>query len=180
MGSDLSTLALAAAGIIGTLLSPVITLRMSARLQRDQLGAERELALDTWLRDQEQAALTRKRDCYVALNGAARRYRVVQMNYLHAVAEDCLADANRETLEDARRSYGMCFAEAQMTASPDVLTEMEAISEALSHSYRRIRRLELGSAETEGSYDQVRAELLALWDRWMQMRDAMRIDLGVR
>ncbi|WP_329264824.1 hypothetical protein OG223_51955 [Streptomyces sp. NBC_01478] len=179
MGNDLSTLLVAATGIAGTLFSPIITLRLSARLQQDRMQAERELALDVRRDAKEKAALSRKRDCYVALNGAARRYRVVQMNYLDAVQEERLTEADRQALEEALREYGYRVAEAQMVAARGVLEEMESIIVALGSSYWRIRRLESGTPEAGGSYAEIRDDLVALWDGWKQMRDAMRLDLGV-
>lgn len=167
---------MAAVGVLGTLISPVITVRLSARLQQSRLEAERDLALDARRHDELKSVQSQKRSCYVTLNAAARRYRVVQMNYLHALQEERLTSEERQELEDARRSYGAAVAEAQMTAAPKVLDEMETIFSALSRSYRGIRRLELRDPEPDGSYGEVRAQL---WERWKALRDAMRVDLGV-
>ncbi|WP_371502205.1 hypothetical protein OG871_34455 [Kitasatospora sp. NBC_00374] len=177
--SDLGPLLIASVGVVGTLLSPVVTTRLSARLQRDQFDAQRALALDTHRQDGLRAQHAEKRACYVTLNAASRRYRVVQMNYLYAVEDGRLDDEDRRELEESRRAHGAAVAEAQMTAAPKVLDELETISGALSRSYRRIRRLESGQPEPDGSFDEVRAELLALWDEWKGLRDAMRLDLGV-
>ncbi|MER8184527.1 hypothetical protein [Kitasatospora sp. NPDC094015] len=177
--SDLGPLLIAAVGVVGTLLSPVVTTRLSARLQRDQFAQQRALAGNARQEEERRTARAEKRACYVALNSASRRYRVVQLNYLHALEDGLLTEDGRRDMEDARRAHGAAVAEAQMTAAARVLDELEGVTTALSRSYRRIRAVESGHPEPDGSYPQLRAELLAMWDDWTALRAEMRSDLGV-
>lgn len=176
---DLGTLAVAAVGVVGTLFSPVVTIRLSARLQRNQFDEQRRLALDERMHTERREAHAKERDCYVTLNAAARQYRVAQMNYLYALQEGRLTDEGKRELADARTDHGSAIAEAQMTATPKVLDEMEKIFSILSVSYHRIKRLEAGDPEPGGSFDEIRVDLLALWEQWKYLREAMRLDLGV-
>lgn len=178
MGSLISPLLVAVAGILGTLLAPLVSVRLTAQMQRelaDQQDAHARLARED---DERRALLKDKRTCYVTVNATARWYRIVQMNYLHALHEDRLQEQDRVELDAARRSYVEAVAEAQMVASGEVLDEMEVIFSGLSRTFRRIRRLEIGAADAGGTFDDVRADLLDLWEKWLGMRTAMRRDLG--
>jgi hypothetical protein len=131
----------AVAGILGTLLAPIVSLRLTARVQRELADQQVEHARQARDDDERRALLRDKRTCYVTVNAAARWYRIAQMNYLHALHEDRLQEQDRVELDAARRSYVEAVAEAQMVASNVVLGEMEVIFSGLSRTFRRIKRL---------------------------------------
>ncbi|MEW2081274.1 hypothetical protein [Streptomyces sp. NPDC005283] len=144
---------------------------MQRELAEQQLRQARELRD----RDDSNAALAAKRACYVTVNSSARWYRIAQMNYLHALHEDRLQEDDRSEFYAARRAYAAALAEAQLVASRAVLDEMEVIFSGLSQTFQRIKRLERGDG---GSFNEIRTDLLALWEKWIGLRDAMRQDLG--
>ncbi|MFF7199514.1 hypothetical protein [Streptomyces sp. NPDC008141] len=178
MESLISPLILAVFGILGTLLSPIVTVRVTARMQRELADQQSRQARELRDRDDLNAALAAKRACYVTVNSSARWYRIAQMNYLHALHEDRLQEDDRNELHAARRAYAAELAEGQLVASRAVLGEMEIVFSGLSRTFQRIKRLERGDAEEGGSFDEIRTDLLALWEKWIGLRDAMRQDLG--
>lgn len=147
---------------------------MQRELADQQLRQTRELRD----RDDSNAALAAKRACYVTVNSSARWYRIAQMNYLHALHEDRLQEDDRSEFYAARRAYVAALSEAQLVASREVLDEMEIVFSGLSRTFQKIKRLERGDGEEEGAFDEIRTDLLVLWEKWIGLRDAMRQDLG--
>ncbi|MET9607925.1 hypothetical protein ABZZ17_23130 [Streptomyces sp. NPDC006512] len=78
-------LAIAVIGVGGTLLAPLLTQRLVARVQAEQGERQERLAETQWGREQQVAALEKRRDCYVAANSGYRRFRVELMNHLWLV-----------------------------------------------------------------------------------------------
>lgn len=155
METVVSPLVVAVVGIIGTLLSPIVSGRLTARMQRELAAQQLQHARESRDHDERRALAAEKRACYVTVNATARWYRVVQMNYLHAVHEGRLREEDRGEFEAARRAYAAAVAEAQILGSPEVLDEMEIIFSGLSRTFRRIKRLELGDPEPDGSFDDI-------------------------
>ena len=110
----------------------------------------------------------------------SRRYRVEIMNYLYKVKRETVDSAVRDELEDARRSYISSFAEAQMTASLQVLAMVDPFNAGLSRAYRSTKHLEDGEPELEGTFEEIEAYLHGLWSKWNSMRQAMQHDLDVQ
>ena len=180
MESLISPLILAVFGILGTLLSPIVSVRVTARMQRDLADQQLRQARESRDHDDHRQLLASKRACYVTVNAAARWYRIAQMNYLHALHERRLLEEDRSEFHAARRAYAAALAEGQLVASRAVLDEMEIVFSGLSRTFQRIKRLERGDADEGGSFDDIRADLLALWETWIGLRDAMRRDLGTQ
>jgi hypothetical protein len=172
-------LIVAVVGVLGTLTSPVITQRLSARSRRDELEAQRRDAREAREHARADAVLAEKKAAYIAFNGAIRRYRVELMNYLHAVAERTPDETDRAALGEARRAYSTVVAEMQIMAADPVLTAMEEITSRLSSAFDAVKKLELGAPKPGWSFDETRAELLSLWDHWGPLRQAIRSDLGI-
>lgn len=179
VGSSSLALTAAVVGVFGTLLSPVLSQRLLARAQSAQFEREQQVARDRWLREQEQGRIAQRRECYVAVNAAYRRYRVQLMNYLWDVHRGDVPAAAVEQLEAARHTHHAAFAEAQMIASGDALVELDAVAFALSETYRRTKCLEEGTPDEDGSFDEIKEDLRRLWDRLEQMRGVLRRDLGI-
>ncbi|MFF3575902.1 hypothetical protein [Streptomyces mirabilis] len=169
----------AAVGVIGTLLSPVLAQRSSAKTQRAEFERQQQAAQAQWEREQQQAELLTRRTCYIEANAANRRYRIQLMNYLWHVRRGEVTDALRAELEVARQAHHSAFAEVQMVASPAVLAELDVMADALSEGYRRTKCLEEGTPDPDDSFEVIEAYLQWIWDRWKEMRDVMRVDLGV-
>ncbi|MGW0390793.1 hypothetical protein ACWDYJ_07810 [Streptomyces sp. NPDC003042] len=179
MGNALIALAAAIVGVTGTLLAPVLSQRLLARVQAEQFDRQQRTTHAQWLREREVAEQDRRRDCYMTANAAYRRYRVQLMNFLWLVHKGGVTPEARQEMEAARHAHHAAFAEAQMIASAPVLDELDAMTGALSETYRRTMRLEEGSPEPDGSFEEIHAELQRLWGRGDGLRGVMRTDLGV-
>jgi hypothetical protein len=174
-----TSILIAAVGVIGTLVSPIISQRLASRAKRDDLEIERSHRLDERQQEQRQLALANKRACYIAMVTTSRRYRIEIINYLDKIRRATLDAAARDELENARRPYIESNAEAQLTATLSVLNTIEAVTDGLSKAYRATKHLEDGEPEPGGSFEEMEAFLVEIWDRWKYMREAMRQDLGV-
>jgi hypothetical protein len=172
-------LIVAVVGVLGTLTSPVITQRLSARAREEELAAQRLDARDAREHSREVLVLAEKKATYIAFNAATRHYRVELMGYLHAVAERTPDETDRRELHDARRSYSMAVAEMQIMATDSVLAAMGQITTRLTSAYDAVKRLERGEPKPGWSFEETRVRLVSLWDHWEPLRLAMRTDLGV-
>lgn len=140
---------MALVGVTGTLLAPVLSQRVVARIQSQQFERQERLAEAQWRRERQVAELDKRRECYVTANSGYRRYRLELMNFLWLIHKGEVTAQGRADLEEARGAMHVSFAEARMVAHP------------------------------EGSFEELLAALPALGERWTQMRAAMRADLGV-
>ncbi|OKK19578.1 hypothetical protein AMK16_15990 [Streptomyces sp. CB00455] len=179
MGSALIGLVAAVVGISGTLIASLLSPRLLARIQSEQFARQQQVAEAEWLREQQVAELARRRQGYMNVNAAFRRYRTDLMNFLWTVHKDSVTVEAREVVEEARRDHHSVFAEAQVVASGAVLAELNNMTKALSETYRRIMCLEEGNPDADGSFDEIRTDFVQLWEQWEKMLDAMRADLGV-
>ncbi|WP_353940751.1 hypothetical protein ABII15_03400 [Streptomyces sp. HUAS MG91] len=162
----------AVVGVLGTLLSALLTQRAADRSRRrEQERAERARAL---AREAEE-----RRAGYVALNTASRQYLAALTDLVHTLlrAED--APAVRQRLTEARDVHRDVYAEAQMRLPDTVLDLAGEITHALGTVYGRLRRLDDGDPRPGDSLDAARAEIDALWERMRVLRRGMRSDLGV-
>ncbi|MDJ0379774.1 hypothetical protein [Streptomyces sp. G-G2] len=176
MDNGLIALAAAVVGVAGTLLATALSQRMLARVQAAQFERQQQSAHAQWLRERDVTELARRRDCYIAAGAAFRRYRISLMTFLWLVRDDEVTPAERAALDEARHAHHAAFAEAQMVAAGDVLAELDALTETLAGVYSRTLRL--GSPDPDGSFEDVRAELLELRAGWETVRRVMRADLG--
>ncbi|MEU6069204.1 hypothetical protein ABZ864_33325 [Streptomyces sp. NPDC047082] len=180
MGGVLLALIAAVFGVTGTLLAPVLSQRSQSKALAADFERQQQAARAQWQREQERAELEHRRTCYVAANAAFRRYRVQLMNHLWNVHRGAVDDRVSQDLEDARQAHHLAFAEAQMIASVSVLDHLDEVAIALSEGYRKTKDLEEGHPGPDGSFEEIEAYLRWLWERWKDMRNAMRADLGAR
>jgi len=176
---DLIALLVAAVGMLGTLSSPVIAQRLSARTKREESEAQRRDALEGRDHARREAISREKKAAYVAFNAAARRYRVELMNYLHAIANLATDEAARKELRDTRRAYSLGLAEIQIVASDSVMEVVERVTSNLSRAFKAIKDLEQETPEPGWSFEETQDHLVHIWDNWASMRKAMRNDLGL-
>ncbi|MFE9632883.1 hypothetical protein [Streptomyces sp. NPDC006463] len=172
-------LTVAQVGVTGTLLAPVLSQRVLARIQAQQFERQERLADAQWRRERLVTERDTRRACYVTANSGYRRYRLELMNFLWLIHKGEVTPQGRTDLEEARGAMHVSFSEAQMIASDAVLVELDAMAQALASSYSRILQLEEGDPHPEGTFEELLAGLPALGERWKEMRAAMRADLGV-
>ncbi|MEU8689612.1 hypothetical protein [Streptomyces sp. NPDC048665] len=179
MGSALIGLAAAVVGVTGTLVASVLSQRLLARDQSEQFQRQQQAVEAQWHREQQVAELNRRREGYMQVNASFRRYRTQLINFLWTVHKGAVTPDERELVEEARRDHHSVLAEAQMVASAAVLVELDGMTNALSRVYRRIMCLEEGNPDPDGSFNEIRADFVRLWERWEGMRAVMRADLGL-
>ncbi|MEU7467803.1 hypothetical protein AB0A94_04430 [Streptomyces sp. NPDC044984] len=164
-------LIVAVVGVIGTLLSALLTQRVAERGRRhEQERAERAQAR---AREVEE-----RRACYVALNTASRQYLAALTDQLHALIRTEDPRAVRQRLTEARDLHRDVYAEAQMRLPDPVLALAGEVTHALGIVYGRLRRLDDGVPRPGDSLDAAQGEIDALWERLRKLRRGMRADLG--
>lgn len=168
--SDAGALIAAVVGVLGTLLSALLTQRAAERGRRgEQEQAERA---QTRRRDAEERCI-----CYVALNTASRQYLAALTDQWHALmrAED--PRLVRQRLTEARDRHRDAYADAQMRLPDPVLALAGEVTHALGTLYGRLRRLDDGIPLPGDSLDAAQGEIDALWERLRELRRGMRADL---
>lgn len=158
-------------GVVGTLLSALLTQRAADRSrQREQERAEE-------LRERRSEAQELS-SCYVALNTSARQYLAALTDQLHALGREEELRAVRPRLTHARDQYRDVYAEVQMRVPESVLGLVGDITRGLGAVYGMVRRLDDGAPRPGDSPAAVQAGIEALWGRLREMRREMRADLG--
>ncbi|MFK4267804.1 hypothetical protein [Streptomyces milbemycinicus] len=161
----------AVVGVVGTLLSALLTQRAAERgRRREQERTERVRA-----RAREAEA---RRTCYVALNASLRQYLAALTDQLHALIRTEDPRAARQRLSEARDLHRDVYAEAQMRLPDPVLTLAGEVTHALGTLYGRLRRLDDGVPRPGDSLDAAQGEIDALWERLRELRRGMRADPG--
>ncbi|MEV5311205.1 hypothetical protein [Streptomyces sp. NPDC052610] len=161
----------AVVGVVGTLLSALLTQRAADRGRRREQQRVEEL----WERRSEALEL---RACYVAVNTAARHYLAALTDVLHALGRETELPSVRQRLTAARDQHREVYAEAQMRLPDRVLGPAATVSHELGALYGMVRRLDDGVPGPGDSPAAVQRDIDALWERLREMRRAMRADLG--
>jgi len=180
MNASVTAVVLAIVGVIGTLLAPIVSQRLSAQARREEFDLQRLQRQEEYDRGQQEKVLANKRSCYVTMISATRRYRLELMNYLYAVNEDSVDSGARGRLEEARLGFNTSLAETQLTGIAPVLEALEPITKRMSECYMATKTLERHSSKSNSSFEEIKSSLLKLWDEWPRLYAAMRDDLGVK
>ncbi|MFE9632006.1 hypothetical protein [Streptomyces sp. NPDC006463] len=162
----------AVVGVVGTLLSALLTQRAADRSRQ----RERQRAEEVWERRSEAQELW---SCYVALNTSGRHYLAALTDQLHALGDAAQAPHVRQRLTGARDHHREVYAEAQMRLPELVLDHASAVSHGLGAVYGMVRRLDDGVPRPGDSPAAAHEGIEALWARLREMRREMRADLGV-
>ncbi|MFE1828809.1 hypothetical protein [Streptomyces yangpuensis] len=161
----------AIAGVVGTLMSALLTQRAADRSRQ----REQERAEEVWER---RAAAQELWACYVALNTACRHYLAALTDQLYALGHDAEVPSARQRLAGARDHHREVYAEAQLRLPDPVLDHAAAVSHGLGAVYGMIRRLDVGAPRPGESPAAARAAIDSLWARLRDMRREMRADQG--
>ncbi|MFJ2645473.1 hypothetical protein ACIO1C_01840 [Streptomyces sp. NPDC087420] len=169
--SGATTLVAAAVGVVGTLLSALLTQRAADR------GRQREADRDARLRERRSHDNAR-RAVYVTLNTAARQYLAALTDHLHALRRAADTEEAHRRLVEARDLHREVHAEVQLLV-PDALLEAAGeVSHALNGLYGMVRRLDGGVPRPGDSLDSAQAAIDELWTRLRELRARMRAELG--
>ncbi|MFF5531855.1 hypothetical protein ACFY71_05185 [Streptomyces cinerochromogenes] len=161
----------AVVGVVGTLLSALLTQRAADRSRR----REQERAEEARERRRHAQEL---RACYVSLNTSARQYLAALTDQVHALGRDEEVRTVRQRLTEARDQYRDVYAEAQLRMPDRVLDLAGGLSHDLGMVYGMVRRLDDGAPRAGDSPDAVRESIDELWGRLRRMRREMRSELG--
>lgn len=137
-----TALSAAVVGVVGTLLSALLTQRAADRSRQH----ERERAE---LARERRGEAKELRACYVALNTAARQYLAALTDQVHALGRDDTAPV-RQRLAEARDQHRDVYAEAQLRVPDRVLDLAGDLSRELGTVYGMVRRLD-GGMPREGT-----------------------------
>jgi hypothetical protein len=170
----------AIAGVLGTLLSPLVTTWLTLKSKRQDYEFDRRDKLEERSRDDMHAAFTERRDCYIALNMSAREYHAAIRTKTHRMENSRLSKEIDKSLVETRREYRRRYGEAQMIVPDDILQLASRINGILADAYGMMRSIEEESLEEGATPDAVRRILETAWEPLRQMRAAMRNDLGIR
>lgn len=166
-----TALVVAVVGVVGTLLSALLTQRAADRSRR----REQEHAEELQERRRQAQEL---RSCYVALNTSARQYLAALTDQVHALGRDEDLRVVRQRLTEARDQYRDVYAEAQLRVPERVLDLAGDFSHDLGVVYGMVRRLDDGGLRAGDSQAAVQESIDALWSRLRRIRRAMRVELG--
>jgi DNA repair exonuclease SbcCD ATPase subunit len=175
---DITTLLVAAAGVAGTLTSPVLSQRLSMRAKQQELDHLHQQRQEEREAEKQLVAFVERREAYTALNTTARSYRQALKNYVYE-----RTDESRTELERAREVFRRHYSEGQMIMSDALLEEAKAASSELTAAYGRVKRF-TGLLPDDPAVGEQLTELLTyldveVYNQIWQLRKTMRVDLGV-
>ncbi|MDI3384620.1 hypothetical protein QIS99_00040 [Streptomyces sp. B-S-A8] len=172
-------LGVAVVGVLGTLLSALLTQRASDRSRRYELEQAERQRLEDLAAQRHETVKEQRRAAYVMLNKAARQYQTALTDHLHVLLRGEDRQDARAQLDEARSVHRDCYAEAQLIVPDPVLDLAGRVNKSLNATYGMIKRLDNGTPRPGDSLDAVQASADASWDLLRQVRHRMRSDLGV-
>ena len=149
----MSALIIAIVGVIGTLVAPIVSQRLSARARQEDFIMQEKQRNDDRLNDERQQIRNEKRNCYVSVMATARQYRYEIVKYFYAIQNPTPSSDLYVDLEKARQAYVLSFADAQLTASLEVLAAIEPFNLGLSRAYRAVSQLKDGRLDPARGVD---------------------------
>lgn len=155
-------------GVLGTLFAPLLAHRIVARQRREDAGDE-----------ERRRRFEERRTAYTAMNRASRQFHTLLNDALHRIRDGVYMDEDRAQVEEARRDYRDCYAEAQMIVPERVMDASRELNKVLAGIDATAKRIDRGLAR-EG--ETAAGALLRLKDaepRLSAMRRIMREDLGI-
>ncbi|MFF4161301.1 hypothetical protein [Streptomyces sp. NPDC001678] len=181
MNGSVIPVVIAFLGILGTLVSGLMTQRLAEKAKAKELEHAERQRVDERRYEAESAAAEALRACYVMLNTASLDYHSELNNFWYSLQAGCATDELRSRLDDARREHRARHSEAQMRVPDDVLTIAHEVNLGLSRLYGVLKRLDGGipPRQEDESLEQARTQINGAWDQLNEMRRVMRRSLGV-
>ncbi|MFI8392207.1 hypothetical protein [Streptomyces sp. NPDC085540] len=181
MSSTVVPLVIAFLGIVGTLVSGLMTQRLAEKTKLKELDRTERQRAEERQYESERVTEETVRACYVMLNTASLDYHSELNNFWYALKSGVVTDDLRSRLDDARREHRARFSEAQMRVPDEVLASADDVHRRLSRIYGVLKRLDGGfPPRREGeSLEQAHTQIVELWDELSEMRRVMRQSIGV-
>ncbi|MDX3838964.1 hypothetical protein [Streptomyces europaeiscabiei] len=169
-------LLVALVGVVGTLVAPITTARVSLRTRLQEFELQQRANEQTRREENMAADLERRRAIYIAVNSSARQWRIRLMEDLHALRT---GGSSSELTEDARQAFQGDFAQAQMLVPDPVLDAATRVRIALADGRKRLDSLKKSEVADEEAWQELYTYVLRIWDLITRMQAAMRKDLGI-
>jgi hypothetical protein len=174
-------LVIAFLGIVGTLVSGLMTQRLAEKAKSKELDRSERQRVEERQYETKRAMEEAVRTCCIMLNTASLEYHSELNNFWYALRSGRVTDDLRSRLDDARREHRARYSEAQMRVPDDVLASADDVHRRLSRIYGVLKRLDGGIAPRRKgeSLEQAHAQIVELWDQLSEMRRIMRRSIGV-
>lgn len=181
MNSTVVPLVIAFLGIVGTLVSGLMTQRLAERGKSKELDHSERQRAEERQYEAKRAMAETLRACYVILNTASLDYHSELNNFWYALRAGRVTDDLRSRLDDARREHRARYSEAQMRVPDDVLATVDKVHRGLNRMYGILKRLDGGipPRREDESLEQVHTQIVTFWDQLGEMRQIMRRSIGV-
>ncbi|MFE7468424.1 hypothetical protein ACFU6R_30575 [Streptomyces sp. NPDC057499] len=168
MTAAVTAMITAVVGVLGTLLAPALSQRLTVR----QRAEEARLS-------GEQRRFDERRAQYTAMNRASRQFHTLLKDALHRIRDGVYTEQERTQLEEARLDHRDRYAEAQMIVPERILQASREVNQVLAGADAAVKRLDRGVAREGESVEQALTDLKAADTRLSVLRRLMRNDLGV-
>jgi hypothetical protein len=176
-----SPLAIAAIGVLGTLLASTLSPLISERSKRREFDRARTERLEQAERDEARLRRLELRDGYITFNAAARDYHRALRAWSYAVDNDTARAAETVELPQTRQAFQTAYAEAQMIVTAPVLVLAQQIARGLADAYAILKHREDGTHNpATDTTEKARLILQEVWEPLRTIRIAMRSDLDLR
>ncbi|GAA3086724.1 hypothetical protein GCM10010464_58200 [Pseudonocardia yunnanensis] len=179
MGSPLAASIIAALGVIGTLLSGLLTQHVSARARMAELEHDHRTRRAEEGRNRQQAVFEKRHACYVALNMADWQFHSTLMLHVDALRTCVDTGRTNDAMETARDAMREQWGEAQLVLPDDLLPLATKANHILWKIYEMVRRIERGHGEPGESLESATSMLRKAKEHVFDLRKAMRTDLGI-
>ncbi|WP_328946908.1 hypothetical protein OG259_40980 [Streptomyces sp. NBC_00250] len=146
MSSTVVPLAIAFLGIVGTLVSGLMTQRLAEKAKSKELDRAERQRTEERQYETKRAMEDALRACCIALNTASLGYHSELNNFWYALRASRVTDDLRSRLDDARREHRAQYSEAQMRVPDNVLATADDVHRRLSRMYGVLKRLDGGIA----------------------------------
>lgn len=158
----------AVVGVLGTLFAPLLQQRITARQRAEEARAE-----------DRRRHLEDRRTAYIAMNRASRQFHTLLKDALHRIRDGVYTEEDRTGLEEARREYRDCYAQAQMIVPERVLAASRDLNTVLAGIDAMAKRIDRGLPREGETAAAALIELKEAEPRLSAMRRVMREDLGI-
>lgn len=175
-GTDWTTLVVAVAGVAGTIGASWLGQRALRWQAREQTEREQRAQAE----QRRERALREQRELYIALNSAARDYRLALMYAARSVAlGGRITDQQMTAVEQARSSFGGQYARAQMMLPQRLLQVATEVTRCLAVGYQLLTRIDLPGDQRYAARSALDWARDTVTEAAALLRTALREDLGV-
>lgn len=180
--SDVGSIAVAAIGVGGTLVASVFGQAAAVRSRRADMRDRRAELADERAFAESRRRIEEREAVYGGLLKTSRSHRYAMRDVLLVMRDDPDSAGLADVLAAARAAevaHRDAYTEAALTLPPAVLKAASGVEDVFIDARAMIRRLRADKLDEGDSIDAAFDLLDAALDRHHDLRQAMRIDLGV-